>query len=185
MDALFEEGKSDGGRIVRAAYDLVRQLSIDSERERFRAHLKRQSDPLTRLSADEIEQIIEPQIAEAALGVRLVSAMDTFLDRLHDPVEPLYKPIQLLATRFKDALFSELMRLEVAGVCEECGQTLVMTSRRKRFCSLNFESRDCGARARGRRSYKKHASPMMTRSESARTAARARWAKLRDSTREK
>jgi len=180
MDAVFGEGKSQGGRIVRAAYDLVRQLSIDSERERFRAHLKRQSGPV-KLSTDEIEQIIEPQIAEAELGARLVSAMDTFLDRLRDPVEPLYKPIQLLATRFKDALFSELMRLEVAGVCEECGQTLVMTSRRKQFCSLNFENRDCGARVRGRRSYKKRARPTMTPSESGRKAAQTRWARHRDS----
>ncbi len=180
MDTIRAEGNSPGGRIARAAFDLTKQLSLDSERERFRAHLKRQSGPV-KLSTDEIEQIIEPQISEAELGARLVSTMDTFTRQLRDPVESRYQAIQRFALRFKDALFSELKRLEVAGVCEECGQTFVMTNRRKRFCLPDFEGRDCGARARNRRSHKKRAKPTMTPSESGRKAARARWDRRRDS----
>ena len=172
MDAVLLEAKSHGGKIFRGANDLVRQLSIDSDRDRFHAQLKKD-----RLSPDEIGQIIDPQLTDAELGARLVPVMDTFLRHLRDPVESRYKAIRLLALGFKDVLFSEMMRVGVVGVCGECGRTFVMASPRKRFCSLNFENRDCGARARVRRSYNKHAGPTMTRSESGRKAARARWGK--------
>lgn len=87
IDAVLGEAKSQGGRLFRAAYDLSRQLSIDSDRDRFRAQLKSQSDPLTRLSSRDIEKIIGPKMVEAELGARLVSTMDTLLSQLRDPVE--------------------------------------------------------------------------------------------------
>jgi hypothetical protein len=183
IDAVLGEARTQGGRIARAAFDLSRQLSLDSDRDRFHAQLKRQKDPF-RMSPDEIQQVLGPQMPEAELGARLISAMDTFTRQLRDTIETRYQPILRLARRFKDALFSELKRLGVAGVCGECGQTFVMTSQRKRFCAPDSENRDCGARVRGRRSYKRRAKPAMTRSESARKAARARWALHRDSTRE-
>jgi hypothetical protein len=177
--SLNEEAIHNGGKIVKAACDLSRELNIDFERNRFRAQLARQTDSETRLSADEIRQVLGPEVPEAELGQRLISAMDTFLLRLCEPAVSRCRPIQRLAVRFKDALFSELSRVGVADICEECGCTFLPTTKRKRFCSIDFEGRDCAARARNRRGYRKSRSgTRMSRSESGRKAAETRWSRV-------
>jgi hypothetical protein len=174
MEALGHQARGQGGHIVRSALDLHRQLTIDAERDHFRAQLSSQAS-VDGLSPDDVDHIVGPQMSQDELGTRVASSLYAFLERLRESVPPEYKPIHTLARRFRDVVLSEFARLQIADVCERCGRVFALTRPQKRFCSIGFEKRDCGARARSQRSYKKHTQATMSRSESARTAARARW----------
>jgi len=154
MEALGHQARGQGGAIVRSALDLHRQLTIDAEREHLRAQLSSQAS-VDGLSPKDVDHIVGPQMRQDELGTRVASSLYAFLERLCEPVPPEHKPIHVLAVRFKDVVLSEFCRFEIAGVCELCGQVFAFTSPQKRYCSPSFENRNCAARARSRRSYKK------------------------------
>lgn len=175
MKALAHEARGQVGGIVKSACSLYRQLTIDAERDHFRARLTAQSS-VDGLSPQDIQQLIGHEMTEAELGARIVREMDALSDLLREPVEPPHKAIYALTIKFRDAVVSEFGRLEIARICEECGRAFALTRSTKRHCSPGFEDRNCAAIARGKRSYEKRARASMSRSESARKAARARWA---------
>jgi hypothetical protein len=128
--------------------------------------------------------LLGPELQAGDLGQRITEAVDRCVQCLKNArnnlgEDPLLEITVTLAEHAMDLLLAEFRRLGILRRCEYCGDVLFPSSAQKRFCSDSSEDRDCGHRAANKRSYGKLRATIgrMTRAESARKAARERWAK--------
>jgi hypothetical protein len=100
--------------------------------------------------------------------------------------DPTLRAIQPLAAHLMQLHLKTCRRFGILDLCARCGGAMYAYNARKRYCSESSEGRDCGHLAANQRAYRKQPRPSkarMSRTASARLAAKARWKKRKASTR--
>jgi hypothetical protein len=117
------------------------------------------------------------------LGQRIAQEFDRCLQCIDDAEASETKDDLLemltrsLATHAIDELLVQFRASRILGRCSLCRRTMFPTTPTKRFCSTDYEGRDCGHRFRARESYRRNRQGVsrMSPVEAARLAASARW----------
>jgi hypothetical protein len=125
-----------------------------------------------------------PPLPDSELGYRIAEEIDRCIlclkevqdtPRMDTGLEAMLK----VAAHGLDSLLQEFGRLMILRQCELCRRVMFPSSDRKRFCSDESEGRDCGHRAANKSSYERSRATKgrMTPRESAKKAAKAKWAR--------
>jgi len=106
-----------------------------------------------------IKEFVRPhELRDSQLGDRLQqSIMDSkaAIELLYGSVNPLDKIVYRFSDKCLKEILSELARLQILGVCERCGGSFFPARPRKRFCSIDYEGKNCSGNARSQRSRRK------------------------------
>jgi hypothetical protein len=130
------------------------------------------------------KNLFGPPLPDSELGYRIAEEIDRCIlclkevqntPRMDTGLEAMLK----VGTHGLDSLLQEFGRLMILRQCELCRRVMFPSSDRKRFCSDESEGRDCGHRAANKSSYERSRATKgrMTPKESAKRAAKAKWAK--------
>jgi len=96
--------------------------------------------------------------SDSTLGDRLrefVTGTQSDIEQLQSSSDVHDKITFRLASRCFQKMLSELRRLQILGVCEKCGGTFFPGRRNKRFCSIDFEGKNCSGNARSQKARSK------------------------------
>jgi hypothetical protein len=119
------------------------------------------------------------------IGERLAGDTDRCIVSLNEArrteaPDPTLRAIQPLAAHLMRLHINRCRKHGILDLCARCGGAMYVYSARKRFCSNSSEGRECGHLAANQRAYQKkprQSQARMSRTASARLAAKARWKK--------
>lgn len=120
---------------------LCREIWMPEQEEAFRAWERQGELPMYSLGRP---------VSNEARGRRLQRAVELCAASLQVKPNPddfaLGPVIVRLATICFDLIVSDLGRLKILGICKYCDKTMFPSIATKRYCSLQYEGRDCGHR---------------------------------------
>lgn len=103
-------------------------------------------------------QMIYQHLPDHQRGMRIQQTLEACIQLFgqESPSDPVQAAIWNACNEAHKVILKELARLEIVKTCAYCGKTFFPASPRKRFCSQDYEGRNCSANYRSRKSYQKN-----------------------------
>ena len=120
---------------------LCREIWMAEADERFRAMERQEGLPMYSLGGP---------LSNEVRGRRLRQVVELCAASLQvkpNPDDSALRPVMVrLARTCFDLIVSDLRRLKILGICKYCNKTMFPAIATKRYCSMQYEGRDCAHR---------------------------------------